>query len=87
LFADQAGEDRPFLPHGLAAALWLAPSFAIVLGLAGFPLVPAIIAATLLVALYGQCRPRVARVDAPGVPYPAGGRKFSMDALSRNTGS
>jgi hypothetical protein len=87
LFADRAGEDRPFLPHGLAAALWLAPSFAIVLGLVGLPLVPAVIAATLLVALYGQCRPRVARLDAPGVPYPAGGRKFSMDALSRNTGS
>ena len=87
LFADQAGEDRPFLPHGLAAALWLAPSFAIALGLVGLPLVPAVIAATLLVALYGQCRPRVARLDAPGVPYPAGGRRFSIDALPRNTGS
>ena len=87
LFADQAGEDRPFLPHSLAAALWLAPSFAIALGLVGLPLVPAVIAATLLVALYGQCRPRVARLDAPGVPYPAGGRRFSIDALLRNTGS
>jgi len=69
----------------LLLALGLEVSIA--LGLVGLPLVPAVIAATLLVALYGQCRPRVARLDAPGVPYPAGGRRFSIDALLRNTGS
>jgi alpha-1,2-mannosyltransferase len=86
LFAEQSGEDRPLLSQGLAAALWLAPSFAIALGLVGLPIVPAIIAATLLVALFGQCRSRVARLDWPAAQYPDGGRKFSIDALLRNTG-
>jgi hypothetical protein len=37
------------------------------------------------VAPFDQCRPRLPRGGGP--LYPAGGRKFSIDALSRNTGS
>jgi alpha-1,2-mannosyltransferase len=86
LFADQSGEDRPFLPFGAASALWIAPAFAIPLGLMGLPLVPVTIAGTLLWALVLQCRPPAERIDTPGVVRSEESRMLST-AAPRHPGS
>jgi hypothetical protein len=56
LFA-AAAKDRPFLPLAPAAALWLAPPFAVPFGQLALPIVPVVVAIVLVVALVGQFRP------------------------------
>ena len=58
LFAVSAAHDRPFLSLAPAAALWLAPPFAVPFGQLALPIVPVVVAVVLVVALVGQLRPR-----------------------------
>jgi hypothetical protein len=68
LFAPSSGE-RPFLSAAPAAALWLAPPFALPAGQLALPIVPVIVAIVVVVALVGQFRqPRARRAAAPGLP-------------------
>jgi hypothetical protein len=58
LFAASPAHDRPFLSLAPAAALWLAPPFAVPFGQLALPIVPVVVAVVLVVALVGQLRPR-----------------------------
>jgi hypothetical protein len=76
LFADSGRACRPFLPLGLASALWFAPDFAIPFGQFALPIVPVAMMVAMAVALLGEFRPPVAHRGVPEragpAPMPAG---------------
>lgn len=73
LFAERAGATDPPLAGGPAVALWLAPAFAIPFGLMALPIVPAIIATMLLVAVLHRCGWPGPRDASPGLRHRAAG--------------
>lgn len=68
LLSDPAAKVRQFrlLPFPAAAALWIAPVFAIPFGGIGIPVVQLVINAALLLMLVGEC---AGRRERPGEPF------------------
>lgn len=51
LFDHGSGDDRPFLPFIPALLVWIVPAFAMIFGSASWPVLPAVLAAGLLLAI------------------------------------
>jgi alpha-1,2-mannosyltransferase len=81
LFADQPGQNRPFLPIVPASLLWIAPTVGLSFGMLGVPAVPVVVAGSLIWALSGELRSRRRAIGEMGVH--ATDRVTSPDLLSR----
>ena len=72
---DRDTSDAPALSFVPALLLWVAPAFALPFGLLAWPIVPGILAAVLLLALFGgpAAAAGVGRVTPPATAPPAKG--------------